>query len=150
VRLTSGRRYTWIRNHVLHVNPDFRDGGWHELVHLLSHYCAHKLFPNAKGHGPQHAEVERDMITHVVQSGWLDGKLKRPETPKPDRKVKKLDSVERRLKLWETKRKRAETAIRKLRAQQKRLTYKSTSGHPSGHAIGRPRLIAAPWSVSSL
>lgn len=120
-RLTSGRRYTWVRNHVLHVNPDYAEGGWHELVHLMSHLCAQRLFPKAKGHGPQHAFLEREMIEHVVKSGWLDGKLKRPDKPKPDRKAKKRDSIDRRLKAWERRAKRAATALRKLKAQQKRI-----------------------------
>lgn len=93
VVLTSGNRYTWIRRGVLYVNPDLgggdpvcfvdgvpqpRGGGWHELVHLMSHLCANRLFPHAKGHGHQHESLERDMIAHVVESGWLEGKLKRP------------------------------------------------------------------------
>lgn len=129
VKLTSGRRYTWIRNHVLYVNPDLgsgeprcfidgvpqpRGGGWHELVHLMSHLCANRLFPKARGHGPQHAFLEREMVEHVVSSGWLDGKLKskpRAAKPKPTPHDKILVSMKR----WEAKRKRAETALRKLR-----------------------------------
>ena len=93
VKLTSGNRFTWIRGDVLYVNPDFRSGlprsfaggapvdpggGWHELVHAVAHYCAQLLYPNHGPHDGRHAFLERSMIEHVVKSGWLDGKLKRP------------------------------------------------------------------------
>ena len=120
-KLTSGNRYTWIRNHVMHVNPDMRDGGWHELVHMMSHLCAHRLFPNAKGHSHQHAHIEREMIQQVVAKGWLEGKLKRPDKPAPDRRALKAASIEQRIKSWETKARRAATALRKLKTQQRRF-----------------------------
>jgi hypothetical protein len=127
IKLTSGNRYSYIRNHVMYVNPDWKGsgnwtegGGWHELVHMLSHAFAQRKYPNASGHGSLHAEVEHDMTEYVIRSGWLDGKLRREVRPKPDPKAERQASVERRLKAWETKRKRAETAIRKLKAAQRR------------------------------
>lgn len=120
VVLTSGRRYTWIRNHVLHVNPDYGDGGWHELVHLMSHYCSHRLFPNAKGHGPQHAFLEREMIEYVVKSGWLEGRLRRKEKPKADPKQTRRALTDAAIKRWQTKAKRAQNALTKLK---RRLAY---------------------------
>lgn len=127
IKVTSGNRYSYIRGGVMYVNPDWRGsgnwhegGGWHELVHMLSHSFAQRKYPNASGHGSLHAEVEYDMTEYVVKSGWLLGKLKRPEKASIDPKLAKRESVERRLKAWETKRKRAETALRKLRAQQRR------------------------------
>jgi len=123
--LTSGNRATWIRGNVLYVNPDQRQwwcstgGGWHEIVHGMSHYVAARLHGSAHDH--RHAWIERTMIEHVVKSGWLDGKLRRPEKPKPtadDKRRAKLDGIERRLASWRTKRKRAETAIRKLERQR--------------------------------
>src|SRR5579863_3816040 len=117
--VTSGNRYSYIRSGVMYVNPDWKNawassgGGWHELVHMLSHDFAHRLFPNAKGHGSQHASVEREMIEHVVRSGWLDGKLKRKERPAPtadDLREAKAAGIAAKIKRWETKRKRAETA----------------------------------------
>jgi hypothetical protein len=66
VELTSGNRQTWMRCGVLYVNPDEQDrwrggGGWHELVHSMSHLCARKLHPNAKPHDPQHVFLEKEM-----------------------------------------------------------------------------------------
>jgi hypothetical protein len=133
VRATSGNRRggftteTDPRNKyrvisVIEVNPDRWGGGWHEVVHMMSHYCAWRLHPGAKSHGPQHHWVELQMVEHVVKSGWLDGKLKRPEKVKApvDRVAKNRERVLARIKRWETKRKRAETALRKLRRSARR------------------------------
>jgi hypothetical protein len=124
VNLTSGRRITWIRNHVLHVNPDERDGGWHEIVHSMSHYCARKLYRHAVGfkpHDHRHAFLERTMIEHVVNSGWLEGKLRRPENPKPESDVKtvRYQRTLSKIETWEKKAKRAENALKKLVATKR-------------------------------
>lgn len=127
VRLTSGRNHTYSRDwrqQTLNVNPDQRGGGWHELVHSLSHHVEYVLY-GEQGHGSRHAFIEAEMVRHVVASGWLDGKLKRPErspAPPTDKRAAKLANVRDRLKRWETKAKRAATAIRKLRAAERRLT----------------------------
>lgn len=113
--ITSGRR----RNRVWRwtVNPD---RGWKDLVHHLSHLCHRRLRPAADPHGPQHAFLEREMIEYVVQSGWLDGKLRRTEKPKPGADIRAIrrQRVLERMEAWERKRKRAETALKKLRRQQ--------------------------------
>lgn len=117
MKLTSGNRYTWIRSGVFYVNPDLNGtGGWHELVHLISHQMAQRIYPNAPSHGDRHAFVEREMINYVVSSGWLDGKLKSKVRPKaaPD----PIAPIDIKIKRWETKRKRAETALKKLRRQR--------------------------------
>jgi hypothetical protein len=127
VQATSGNRHTWIRwsrkDHcwVMKVNAK---GGWESMAHNLSHWCHHKLYPGDRPHCGRHRGVEREAIEYVIRMGWLEGKLKpkpKAEKPKADPKVAKLASVEKRLKAWETKHKRAETALRKLRLQQKRL-----------------------------
>ena len=118
MKLTSGRRVTWIRRGVFYVNPDERgNGGWHEIVHSVSHYACNRLHPNAKGHGAQHAFIERELIQYVVDSGWLEGKLRRPEKPPTDARTIKAERVAQRLAAWEAKHRRAETALRKLRKQ---------------------------------
>lgn len=139
MKLTSGRRYTYIRSGIFYVNPDQRywtgqGGGWHEIVHGISHYASARLFPKAKGHGPQHAFLERQLIAEVVKRGWLDGKLKRPEKPKPvvDRNELELARIIARAKRWEARRKRAETALKKLarrRRYYERATYEGASAN---------------------
>jgi hypothetical protein len=77
-----------------------------EIVHSLSHYCCFPLYPNAPGRGTQHAFLEREMIQHVVHSGWLVGKLKRPETPKApkDWPAIRYVRVQKRIIVWTGKR----------------------------------------------
>lgn len=126
MKLTSGNRFTYIRNGVFYVNPDYgamegfpeSGGGWHEIVHGISHYACSRLHPNAKGHGHQHAFIERELIKAVVSKGWLEGKLRRePKIKAPADPAKRIvESLAR----WQSKRKRAETAIRKL---ERKLRY---------------------------
>jgi hypothetical protein len=122
IKLTSGRRYNTIRQRVMHVNPGgHHRNGWRDIVHDLSHYAHARLFPGHKPHGGEgtHAFMERSMIEHVVNSGWLDGKLKSKAKPKAvDIRAVRHERVKARLKRWEAKRKRAETAIRKLKRQK--------------------------------
>jgi hypothetical protein len=71
---------------------------------------------NAPGHGAQHAFLEREMIRHVVESGWLVGKLKRPEMPKAqkDWPAIRYARVQKRIK-----QRRADRMLRQLRRRQK-------------------------------
>ncbi len=123
VKVGSGNRHTWIRSGVMTVNPDGRfRGGWRDLVHGLSHYCHRRLHPKQRPHDGRgtHAFIERTMIEHVVNSGWLDGKLKRQERPKApiDLKGARRGRVIARIEAWEAKRKRAERALKKLNRQR--------------------------------
>ena len=123
-KLTSGNRYTWVRNGVFHVNPSKGewniDRGWPTMCHDISHWANYRLF-RGKPHTAQHAFIERKLAEHVVKSGWLDGKLKRPEKAKPpvDLQAERAARIAARIVTWERKRKRAETALRKLRRQAK-------------------------------
>lgn len=125
--LTSGRRYTWPRGGTFYVNPDRGDGlhgGWRDLIHMMSHYCHRQLHPNHKPHDGRHHFLEKEMVAYVLQQRWLTGKLRKAEGPKPS--VAQVIGAEQerlaaQLKRWETKRKRADTAIRKLRQKAARL-----------------------------
>jgi hypothetical protein len=88
LRIATGNRLTWHRGDRFDVNPNrvaWRENhrpGWHDIVHLLSH-CVHgRKYPAHQPHAATHAWTERCMIEHVVSSGWLEGKLKRPARPK--------------------------------------------------------------------
>jgi hypothetical protein len=66
------------------------------------------------------------MIEHVVSNGWLEGKLKRERKVKPpptaeERTAAKLANLTDRIKRWEIKRRRAETALTKLNRQRRRI-----------------------------
>jgi len=116
VKVTSGRRSSAIRGGVIIVNPL---GGWHELVHLLSHY----LSPGK--HGADHARCEMRLIKEVIRRGWLDGKLRsepKPAAPAPalaDIRAERQKRIEERIARWESKKRRAETALRKLRKSRR-------------------------------
>lgn len=123
IKLTSGRRHTWIRRGVFYVNPDEQrwsgSGGWHEIVHSISHLAARRLYGEA--HGSRHAWIERQLIQAVVSRGWLQGKLTREPKPKPptDPRQEKIKRILASLKRWQSKAKRADTAIRKLERQRR-------------------------------
>ena len=61
------------------------------------------------------------MVAYVIEQGWLDGRLKArrhptaPATPE-SRLVRTQEAIAR----WERKRKRAETALQKLRRRARR------------------------------
>lgn len=133
VKLTSGRRDTRIRRHVLYVNPDWRGGGWHEIVHSISHHASYHHF--RENHGPRHAFIERELTRYVVEHGWLEGKLKREPKAKPDLDIRALrrDRIIARIKKWEARRKRADTALKKLRRQ--RAYYDRMTAPPKGGAV---------------
>lgn len=121
VEVTSGNRYTYIRGGVLYVNPNYRGyGGWHELVHGLSHHLARKLhghLSSYKPHSHHHAFIERQMIEHVVKSGWLEGKLRSPTKTKAPVSLQEARAarVMARLVAKEKAMARLEKQIKKLR-----------------------------------
>ena len=123
--LATGNRRTWYGSDrmTIRVNPDEQNkwrggGGWHEIVHSISHMAANRLYGEA--HGPRHAFLERELIDYVVSSGWLEGKLKRPVKPKPDidPKEQRRKQILSKIDRWERKKARAERALRKLARQR--------------------------------
>jgi len=129
-KLTSGRRYTWPRRGVFYVNPGRENrsdagAGWRDLVHMMSHYCFRQLHPGLRPHDSRHAYLERDMVEFVIKSGFLEGKLRRPEKAKPTASevhAERLAGLEIRAKRWTAKLRRAETALRKIARQRARLS----------------------------
>jgi hypothetical protein len=101
-RLTSGNRYTWTRRGVFYVNPDqddYRFRGWKGICHDIAHWAGRKLYPGTKPHDHRTAFIERKLCEHVVNSGWLDGKLKRPQKPKVpiDRTAVRVVRIDQRI-----------------------------------------------------
>ena len=99
--------------------------GWRRLVHDVSHRLYARQYPHFEDHGRTHGMLELEMSRYVVAKGWLTGTL-RPQPPKPKvvveptvdaRYAKVLDQIKR----WETKRKRAETALTKLNRRKRAL-----------------------------
>jgi len=116
VKITRGNRYTWTYRGELRVNPDRPHGhvrgGWPSIVHLISH-----LAHNA--HGEKQLAIECDLTNYCLEKGFLTGSLRRAPRKKKDVVIVRAERVDKRLKAWETKQKRATTAIRKLRAQKR-------------------------------
>lgn len=94
VRLTSGRRYTWIRRGVLSVNPDMQQRdcrGLRAMIHDISHYCHSRLHPSDAPHSRRQAQLEGRLVTYALNAGWLDGAVRRigpapQEKPAPEPK----------------------------------------------------------------
>jgi hypothetical protein len=112
IMFTSGNRHTRMHNSRTVpsiVNPD---RGWHGLVHDISHTIVHR-------HSAKHEWLEGKLAQHVRDAGWLEGRLR--VEPKPTRPVQEVrhERVVLRIAAWERKLKRAETALRKLRAQRR-------------------------------
>jgi hypothetical protein len=130
VKVTSGHRYNDMRRGVIYVNPP---RGWDALVHELSHDFHRRLRPRDPGHGDNHRALEREMIEHVVKSGWLDGKLipkpraprpARPVAPKPDPLIAEHDKAVARVKAWKTRLRRAKTGLASAQKAELKLRRK--------------------------
>ncbi len=99
--------------------------GWPRLVHDVSHYIFGDRHPSFKPHAGGHSALELEISEYVFAQGWLDGKLKPATKAKPstdERRAIEAARVAANLARWESKRRRAETAIRKLKAKQRRLS----------------------------
>lgn len=120
IRFTSGNRNNIIRaaGGTCVINPD---RGWWGLVHSISHYAHYRKHPRARDHDPLQANLERRLIEHVVEQGWLDGRLKRAvkAKAKPDVRAVRAALVDTKIKTWESKKRRAETALKKLYRQRR-------------------------------
>ena len=135
VKLTSGNRYTWISGRVMLVNPNRNswhttDGGWREIVHSLSHVCNYWLNPKDRPHSHRQLRLEASMCQYVLEHGFLEGKLKRKSKPKPTKLEQhqvELEKVDAIIKKWESKKRRANTALKKWRAKLYQMKKKQPS-----------------------
>jgi hypothetical protein len=124
-RIGTGNRHTWARRGVFTINAS---KGWHDLVHSISHLTHYHAHPDKPGHAATHPEYERKLIEAVLAKGWLTGSLRRPEKAKPDLSAVRYQRVLARIKNWETKRTRAETALTKLNVTRRYYERKLEEG----------------------
>jgi hypothetical protein len=96
-----------------------RGSGLPAAVHDAGHWVHKKLHPIAKTHCHPHAALEKAMIEHVVAKGWHLPKAKKAKAKAT--RADRIAHAEKLLKRWMTKKRRAETAIRKLSAKSRRL-----------------------------
>lgn len=118
----DGRR-VWASPQILVASSSLHDinRGLGRMVHDCSHFVFERLHPTFKTHSAAHAELEQEMITHVIEQGWH---LPKPVKPKPTASELQRQELQRVLELqqkWETKQKRAHTALTKLRLKRRRL-----------------------------
>ena len=93
--------------------------GWGRMIHDASHHVFRYRHPSARPHDGGHATLEREMAAYVMARGWLNPKpAKVTAKPAPSDKLAAIDA---KLKRWQTKAKRAATAIKKLNRQRARI-----------------------------
>lgn len=91
--------------------------GWARLAHDFSHMVFRARHPHLTPHHPSHVRVEREVTEFMLAAGWHTGALKRePVAPSLDEKrTARRANLAARLARWESKAKRAATAIRKIK-----------------------------------
>ena len=117
---------TEVRKCWLSLNGDTNtlSKGWRRLVHDVSHYVHDFRFPDSSNHDLAQAVIEKEMVNYVINQGWLEGKLKtklKPKLTKDEKQNAKIISLEKLIKSWETKEKRAKTYIKKYKTKLRRL-----------------------------
>ena len=141
IEIVRGNKYTNIRHGVMCINPNRTDnyegmlpslipkardrfigiyGGWEQIIHLLSHWIAHRKFDSS--HDTKHLWLEVKMVRYVFKNKFHLGALKSKPRKIPivkDVDVVKLENIEKKLARWTTKLKRANTAIKKLNKKKK-------------------------------
>ena len=142
-KLYIGRRRPrrcWI---CLSGNCNLLDRGWRRLVHDISHRVYDFRFPqSSRDHNIAQAKIEQEMAQYVIDSGWLEGKLKsKPkvnpnlkyyqeyldngltpaEAERQSRQTVKVNHLIKLIRSWERKETTAKTYIKKYRLKLKRL-----------------------------
>jgi hypothetical protein len=98
--------------------------GLPRMIHDTSHWLYEAMHPRFLTHSTRHAALEQDMISYVLKKGWHLPKPPKPAKPKPTKaeaRRLKFDATAASIRRWETKAKRAATALRKLKARQRGL-----------------------------
>lgn len=107
------------------------DKGWGALIHEISHDIHGQRCPRLRPHDGAHAKLEAEVAAYVVAKGWLAGTLKPTPKAKPTphaKRVARLANIDKRIKKWTTRQKRATTALRKLSRQRRALEIKVAEG----------------------
>jgi len=77
------------------------------------------LHPTWKAHCSAHLSLEKELTEYVIAQGWLDGALKREPKPVVPAINRRYSNVVAGIARWETKLKRAKTALAKLERKRK-------------------------------
>jgi hypothetical protein len=101
------------------------DSGIRRIVHDIGHVINDEgTAGKKKTHWHGHATLELEMAQWVISKGWHKPKQPKAKPAKPaphELRAQKLDATRAKIKRWQTKAKRAATALRKLRARERGL-----------------------------
>jgi len=129
-KLHAGRkkpRRCWI---CLSGNSNTLSKGWRRLIHDVSHMIYDWRFPkSSRDHNIAQAKIEQEMAQYVINSGWLNGKLKskpKAKLTKDEKQIVKVNNYIKLIKSWETKEQRAKTYIKKYKLKLKRIKLKES------------------------
>lgn len=96
--------------------------GWGRMIHDLSHAIFRARHPSFRPHDGGHSAMEREVLLFCQQKGYLDGRGE----PKPKRKLTREEvlrleaiSLQKRYARWQTKARRAATAMSNLARRQR-------------------------------
>lgn len=120
LRIGTGNRRTWCKWGVFTVNPD---QGWHDINHDMGHWLERQMTGGA--HTDQQLRLERDGATLIVRKFLRDEPYVEPKKAR-NRVAERAARVEAGIKRWEAKLRRASTALKKLKKQQR--YYEKTLG----------------------
>lgn len=88
------------------------------VVHDVSHSIWDVRFPRRGGHDFGHAKFEQEVQQWVIARGWMEPPRKPTALDRRyDRAFRRLASIQLRLDAWESKRRRADNALARLRRQ---------------------------------
>jgi len=113
LHIGSGNRRTWCRWGVFTVNPN---QGWHDINHDMGHWLERQMTGGA--HTDQQLRLERDGAALIVRRFLRDEPYVEPKKAR-DHVADRAVRVNAGIKRWETKLRRAATALKKLK-QKKR------------------------------
>lgn len=119
----SAVRRVWLSS--VPTSATNHDKGLGRLIHDLSHQVFRAVYPRKLPHDPLHVRYETDIAEFVAGSAWLSRvmapKKSRPKPGLAEKRALALARVEQAIGRWESKQRRAKTALTKLGVKRRRL-----------------------------
>jgi hypothetical protein len=113
IRVGTGNRRTWLQWSIFTVNPD---QGWHAINHDMSHFIERRKTGGL--HTDQHVRLEGAGARLIVRRFLRDEPYVEPKKQR-DPIAERAARVDAGIKRWEAKLRRASTALKKLKKQQR-------------------------------
>jgi hypothetical protein len=122
ITLRMGRGNHANQYHVTIANPTNFLVLCHELAHSKHLMQADR---GERWHGKKHFRIMKSMIHYCQRKKWFEAEIARRTAPKPPKpkpsEQDNLDKIKLRIKVWESKKSRAENKLKKLRKQEKSI-----------------------------